>query len=76
MWEITYFSNENYNSGDINRDDIFFKKTSQYSVMTCMGKDSKKSGYMYIYKLIHLAVEQKVINIVNQLSPIKINFKK
>ena len=44
--------------------------------MTCMGKDSKKSGYMYIYKLIHLAVEQKVINIINQLSPIKINFKK
>ena len=67
MWEITYFSNEKYNSGDINTDDIFFKRTSQYSVMTCMGKESKNSGYMSMYKLIHFAVQQKVINIINQL---------
>ena len=34
----------------------------QYSIMTYMWKESKKSGYIYIYvQLIHLAAQQKLL---------------
>lgn len=39
--------------------------SSQYSRMTYVGKESKRE-WIYIY-MIHLAIQQKLTNIVNKL---------
>ena len=39
----------------------------QYSVMTCLGKESEKSEYMYMYDCFTLLYSRNKHHIVNQL---------